>query len=472
LTEKENQEKLKEQLVKAWQNDPVVRHDSFSDKRLWGKQEEILHSVRDNKKTTVKSGNTIGKSFIASDTCMDFLTIYGPEAKVITTAPTWTQVEGIIWKEIASYCNKSKIPIGAEPLKTELNFSGDWFARGISTNEVHRLQGFHSPRLLVVIDEASGVAPEIWEAVEALHPYRVLAIGNPNEIVGNFYDTFSSSLWNKLTVSCQDCVDWQDIHGAVPGLVTQEWINERAEEWGRKSPLFDIHCLGEFPLETADTLISRGWLERARKGLDIENKPLDIENKEDTRRVIACDVATKHGECETVFIKRYGHTVESMTGHYRIPTTDIADKLAFSYSEYKPHNLVVDSDGIGEGVSDILTSRRVPVTEFHGGYGYKAIDNNRYKNLRSQFYWIVAKKFEKGLYNLSLLGDKEYEILKNQLCSIKTKAPDSMGRIQIETKDDLRARQIKSPDYADAFVYGEFGFWSSHYQEIAPVRYR
>ena len=450
-------------IIAQWQESPITRHYSFSDKRLWQKQEEVLWSVRNNKKTVVKSGNTVGKTWIAADVIFDFLSIYYP-AKVITTAPGWTQVEGILWKEIALYYHQSKIPIGGDLLNTELKFNDEWFAMGISTNEVHRLQGFHSPYLLVVIDEASGVSPEIWEAVESLHSYRVLAIGNPLDNVGNFFNCFSSPQWNKITISCEEAVQWQDKFGKVPGLVTREWIDERAQEWGRKSALYDIHVRGEFPQEAKNALVSRALVEQCRK------TKLD-ESEEDNTRVLVSDIATKHGSNETVIGYRYGHTVKDMKGWLRIPTTESADKLSYVQQKKKVMTTVIDSDGVGEGVSDTLISRKIPVTEFHGGSAQKAIDQNRFKNLRTQFYWTMAKKFEKGLYDLSMLPDKEYEILKNQLCSIRVKNPDPMGRIQIETKEDMQARGVTSPDFADTFMMMEYGWYMAKFADLRPRRY-
>src|SRR3990167_5331214 len=223
---------------------PQVFCENLFKSRLWSKQVAILNSLRDNKYTAVKSANTIGKTHDAALAVLWFIMTHRP-AKVITTAPTFLQVEEILWKEIASLYHKSKYPLGGSLLKTNLTFTDETFAMGISTNEVYRFQGFHSPYLLVVIDEAAGVPPEIWEAIESLHPYRVLAIGNPNEVAGNFYECFRSSLWNQLSISCQDAVDWQVKNGKIPGLVSQEWIRERKEEWGEGSPADQIHVKGE-----------------------------------------------------------------------------------------------------------------------------------------------------------------------------------------------------------------------------------
>ncbi len=274
-----------------WRKNPADFSKTFFGARLWDKQIEVKNSVRDHKRTAVKSGNTVGKSFTVADIALTHLISYYP-SKVIITAPTFTQVEEIIWKEIAHLYNNAKIPIGGELLKTELKLSDNWFALGISTNEVNRFQGFHSPYLLVIIDEALGVGSEIWEAIEGLHPYRIIAIGNPLSPEGNFFKCFNSDLWNKITISCIDCVKWQNEHGRISGLVTLDWIEERAQEWGKKSGLYLSRVLGEFPLDVEDALIKREWVEFCR------NKDSE-DHEEDSIRIVASDVATKHGTGKT-----------------------------------------------------------------------------------------------------------------------------------------------------------------------------
>lgn len=464
-------QKQKIDLLESWRTNPLLHHKSFFENQLWYKQEEVLLSVRDNKYTACKSANTVGKSHIAGKVVHWFLATHYP-SKVVTTAPTFLQVEEILWKEIANAYYKSKEPIGGSLLKTELKFNDEWFALGISTNEVNRFQGIHSPYLLVVIDEALGVAPEIWEAIDGLHPYRVLAIGNPLDPSGDFYNCFSSPLWHKITISAQECVNWQTEHGKIPGLVTQEWIDERAEEWGRGSPLYQSRVLGEFPEEGVDTLIQRKWVEEARNRVNDGSNGTQVDNEEDSIKIGACDVASKHGQSETVVGFRYGHTIKEMKAYQQIPITSTANILKREYVSKKLDSSVVDSDGIGEGLADMLIEYKIPILEFHGGYGQKAIDFNKYKNLRTQFYCIVAKKFEKSLYSLNQLSQREYELLKNQLCSIKVKPPDPMGRIQIETKDDMMARGIKSPDYADCFMMLEYSFYCGKMGDIKEYQWR
>lgn len=459
--------------MEAWQESPIVRHNSFFDTKLWAKQEEILWAVRNHKYIAVRSGNTVGKTHVAAQIVLDYLTIY-PDSIVVTTAPGWTQVAELMWREIAKCVQTSKIPIGGELLKTKLELSPSHYAIGISTNDVHRMSGFHSAsgHLLAVIDEASGVEPAIWEAIHSLHPHRILAIGNPLEISGDFYDCFSSPIWHKISINCNECVKWQNENEVIPGLTTQEWINERCAEWGPKSYEFITHVLGEFPEEGPDTLISRAWVDKARTQVNNGEFGGDVDSEEDGPRILSGDSATRHGENRTCIGYRYGHTFKEIRSWQGIPVTEQVGILSSEAVRRKATDLVVDADGVGEGLYDVLEDKGLPIVDFHGGYGYKAMDGTKFRNLRSQFYWVISKKFEKGLYSLDQLGDDEFEILKNQLCCIKKKPPDAMGRIQIETKDDLHARGIKSPDYADMFMMSEYAWYMARYSQVQDYSWR
>lgn len=451
------------QAQETWRNNPLYFSQQFFDSKLWFKQIEIINAIRDNSRVCVRSGNAIGKSRIAAEITLWFLLSYYP-SKVIITAPTFTQVEEILWKEIAGLYYKSKIPIGGSLLNTELKLNEEWFALGISTDEVNRLQGFHSSHLLVILDEALGIPPFIWEAVEGLHPEKILAIGNPLEASGNFYNCFNSSLWHKIQVSCQECVDWQNKNFRIPGLVTQQWINERREEWGEKSALYQARVLGEFPVEGTNLLIQPKWVEEARK------KELDYD--EEAIKIVASDVATKHGGNYTVVGYCENDDIQELEIYQGITIPMTAQNIQHKYEKKDADSIVVDSDGVGEGVSDIIQSKKLGVQEFHGGYNSKAMDSNRFKNLRTQFYWVLAKKLEKGLISFFKLPQKQYELLKMQLCSIRVKAPDGLGRFQIETKDDMIARGIASPDLADTVMMMEYGKFMGKMADLKAYAYR
>lgn len=450
------------------QHDPVELGRWLFDSSYWSKQEAIMRSVWEHKKTAVRSCNSGGKSRIASEIGLLYLLKFRP-SRVITTAPTFTQVEEILWKEIHSLYSKSRIPFNGHITSTELDMgiynNHPWQMIGISTNEENRMQGFKSPHLLVILDEALGIDPIIWRAIEGLLPHRILAIGNPLDPVGDFFNCFSNSQWNTIHIDGLECVEWQEKHGKIPGLITREWINERKDEWGEKSPMYQSRVLGEFPQDSESSVIQRSWVDRARQ-LEIE-----IDEQFDDK-IESCDLASKHGKNNTVFTERTGNVIFRCTPYPEMGPLKAVNRLIFDYGQKQLDTIIFDADGLGEGWDEFIEAKNIPYIAFHGGYSYKAIDTRKFKNLRTQFYCLLAKKFEKGLISLKHLPQKEYEILKNQLCAINYKACDGMGRIQIETKEDLQVRQIQSPDSADSVMMSEFALWTGRMGDIKEYSYR
>lgn len=201
-----------------------------------------------------------------------------------------------------------------------------------------------------------------------------------------------------------------------------------------------------------DAVFSPIWFERCRKVED------DSDEEYDTKTV-ASDVATKRGDNFTVVGYRVGNTPRDVKQWKNLATTQTALEIKKMWETYKPDSVVVDSDGFGEGVADVLASTKIGVTEFHGGYSVDAIDKRRFKNLRTQFYVITARKLEKGMICLKHLPQDIYEKMKAQACSIKYRKPDPLMRYQIESKEDMRARGIMSPDLIDWLVYSEYGIF-------------
>src|SRR5258708_21818681 len=78
----------------------------------------------------------------------------------------------------------------------------------LSSIEGVRFQGWHG-KILIVIDEAPGVRPEIYEAIEGIRAggdVRVLALANPTIASGPFYDAFSVNRdgWSLFTIGAFD----------------------------------------------------------------------------------------------------------------------------------------------------------------------------------------------------------------------------------------------------------------------------
>lgn len=216
----------------------------------WSKQWEVIRSVRENKRTAVRSCHGSGKTAVASAVVLEFM-LQGP-CRVITTAPTWSQVEQLLWREIAMRHHNIQ-PAFGKLFKTQLEVAPDWFAIGLSTDTPERFQGHHAPRMLLVVDEASGVDDSIFEASEGFltaEGARVLLIGNPTRTTGTFYRAFKpDSGWNRIHISAYDTPNFtgEEVHqDAARALVTPEWAADAAQQWGIDSPAYKIRVLGEF----------------------------------------------------------------------------------------------------------------------------------------------------------------------------------------------------------------------------------
>ena len=145
----------------------------WPDMQLYGKQREVLLSVRDNVETFVHAANETGKTRIAAVAVLWFFAGRTP-ARVVTSSSSETQLNAILWSEIHNLIRTSRFPLPflAKNLclkklrrlgSTETEPSD--YVLGYVTNTVENFQGHHlpndRPRVLAVFDEASGVSGRV-----------------------------------------------------------------------------------------------------------------------------------------------------------------------------------------------------------------------------------------------------------------------------------------------------------------------
>src|SRR5678816_1250066 len=101
--------------------------------QVWSRQDEILHSVAKHARTAVKACHASGKTFTAAEVVLWWITVH-PQAVAITTAPTWTQIENVMWSEIRNSVSGAHVKY-PQPTATELRLGPGRYAIGLSTNE-------------------------------------------------------------------------------------------------------------------------------------------------------------------------------------------------------------------------------------------------------------------------------------------------------------------------------------------------
>ena len=235
--------------------------------RLWHKQAEILDALPHHHRIAVKSGNGLGKGFTAAIAVLWFLHTHNP-AIVLTTAPTFRQVRHILWRQIHTLHRRNPQTLGGQLLHTRWELAQDRYALGLSADHPDQFQGFHSPNLLLIVDEAEGVPDPIYDAITAITTTahaQLLLLGNPTTNSGAFRRAFHQErhTYKTITISALDSPNLTANHPIIPGLVTPQWVQERQQIWGINNPLYQSRVLGQFPDQTPDTLIPLSLLEAA-----------------------------------------------------------------------------------------------------------------------------------------------------------------------------------------------------------------
>ncbi len=427
-------------LVQRAQQDPVWWATAILGVDLWGKQREILESVRDHGRTAVRSAHGLGKTYIAAVTALWWLLSH-PESIVISTAPTWPQVENLLWREIRRLHTQARYPLDGKLLTTSLEISEKWYALGLSTNQPERFQGFHAEHLLLIVDEASGVDQGIFDASEGFltGPHAgVLLIGNPTQVRGEFYEAFRSPLYQKLQLSAFDSPNVTHQDNVRPYLTTSEWIDDKRVKWGEGTPLWQSRVLGEFPDQGEDMVFPLSWVEQAQQRVPQHTGAIHF----------GVDVA-RFGTDASVLAVRQGDDIVQITQHHQWDTTAVAGWISQAARTYHPDSIRVDADGLGAGVYDLLKAQGLPVVEIHSGVAAK--DPEQFLNRRAEWYWGLRERLDPAL-NATPMALPPDEDLLAQMTSLHYKFT-ARGQVQIESKEDLRKHGLPSPDCADAVCY-------------------
>lgn len=426
----------------GWVRDRLGEH-------LWSKQRQIAESVRDNRRTAVKSCHDSGKSFIASRLASWWVDSHpAGEAFVVSTAPTYAQVHAILWEEIRRAATKASAR--NDPLPGRVLLSDDWklddgtlvgWGRKPADTDEHGFQGIHRRYVLVIIDEACGVPEQLWTAIEAIttnRDCRILAIGNPDDPGTEFAKVCApGSGWSTIQISAFDTPNFTDEpvpDGLRPLLLDPEWVDDKQRRWGVESPRYVSKVLGDFPEIGEDILITPGMI-RAAQERELQPGPWGV---------LGVDVA-RYGSDRTVIGLRRGPRYRTVGDYAKQSTTETTGRVIAATGEHRADEIRVDGVGVGAGVVDQLVEQRYDVLDMQSGGG--AIDTEHFANARAEWWWGVRTRFEDGDMDI----DPDDDDLAAQLGTIRYRY-NSRGQVVIESKEDLRKRGQPSPDRADTLM--------------------
>jgi hypothetical protein len=447
-----------------WRYPLAFFHDALGVDQLWQGQLKIIESVRVNRETGVAAAHGTGKTFCVAGLALCWLYSHKP-AQVIIAGPTHRQARSQLWAELRTMYENARVDFGGELQVTQLIIEPLWFAMIVSTSRAKNFSGIHSPSLLMVFDEGSGIPRDVWtERLGSMTGEHVRFISMDNPV--SLQDTFGQ-FWSglpaeaRVQLSAYDMLKWQDRHGYIPGAVTRPWV-ESMERW-KGTAIWNSKVMGKFTSEDADAVaVPYKWLRAC-----VDAIPMDRSNSD---RSIGLDVA-RSGKAETVLAKRFGpciaplvayrgHDLMDTCGRVGLAAAEMADGLEWAARRLPVY---IDSVGLGAGVFDRLRELKYNAVACSGGES--AREKTRFVNQTVEDWWRVREMAQRT-YEASQTGDEsglclsipDDAMLMAQFSTRRWRV-QSEKRIELETKEAMAApgRGLPSPDRADAVALSLHG---------------
>lgn len=419
------------------------------DERPWSIQTRIAESVRDNVSTAVPSCFGSGKDWIAARIAVWWVATGGI---VVATSNSFPQLRDIFWRELRKAHKRGELPgqpSNGNDLRWEILDTGSFaIGRKPDDNDPEGFQGYHGLRILVIVDEANGVSPDLWTATNGLvvnEASRRLAIGNPFEPVGPFFEACRLSTWHVIPISVFDTPNFTGEpvpEKAQAELVSPFWLEQRRDEGLEGTPWWQAKVLGQFPDTASNAVIPLAWVEQARARLHLQ----------DQREWAGLDVA-RFGSDDSVLLEGSGNGPESVEIVHGQDTMAVAG-MGMRYLNERRGSLAVDVIGVGGGVVDRIREQQHPGQLLSVNVA-EAPDHDPelLVNLRAQLWWDCRRLLDPStnddLLSFARLDEPTYQRLRSELTA-PTYRMTSSGKVQVESKEELKARGLPSPDLADA----------------------
>ena len=254
-----------------YRQDPVAFACEVLGVEPWSKQVEILEAIRDHKRVAIRSGHKVSKSHTMAIAALWFFSSF-EDARVVMTCVTARQVDEILYREVKKMHSRARVRLDGDPrelARSGIKASDFRELVGFTAKEAEAVAGVSGANLLYLVDEASGVPDEIFEAIEGNRAggARLVMTSNPTRTEGEFFNAFEAKarFYHTVHVSSEDTPNVREGREVIPGLATREWVNEKREEWGEDSPLFRVRVRGEFVRHEEGKIISLHLLEQAEQ---------------------------------------------------------------------------------------------------------------------------------------------------------------------------------------------------------------
>ena len=391
----------------------------------------------------VSSGHGIGKGALTG-MLTAFLMSTRRDCKGVVTANTNTQLQDKTWAAIQVWVQRCLTRHWFEINSTIMYRIGARAAWKCSpqtcdpdNSEAFAGQHNVASTSFYINDEDSNVPDVIHEVQEGGltdgEPWQML-LGNPTRRRGAFYDICfagKGKRWKVWQIDAREC-----------RFPNKQLIAEQLEDWGEDSDRFRVRVRGLPPVAEDNQFIDSARVLAAQKR--------DVYVLPDEKLVAGCDLAWGGADSNVIRFRR-GNDARSIPA-IRIPgeltrdpavlTNRLADVLKAKYDGRRVSMLFLDSAGIAGAVGARLRALKFTnVQEIN--FGADSPDS-KYRYKRDQIWGLMKDWLLEGAIDKSprLETDLQGPGLREDL----------KQRVWLESKKEMKARGVESPDEGDALA--------------------
>lgn len=419
----------------------------------WSGQQDVMSALQTHRKVAVPSGHKVGKTNLVGSLCCGLTSLY-PNARIITTASTSSQVVENVWGEIRNQKRHALYDLGGDlkPSAPLWQFGDLHYCKGISTDNPESFNGKHSEDgiVVVIMDECQSIQREIWTSAMTMtsddNGY-LLVIANPTIPSGPFFDAVTTDpTFKTVRLSVLDHPNIVQGRKVMPGP-SQGLVDTflgTAEEGPRLT--------GHFNTNVGDCVILLGNIQ---KSADVNDDQL---NNSDGIH-IGVDIADRGGDKCVAVITENRAVIDVEEWVYPgqdglMMTTgrilDLKDRWGL---QSMPHHIHVDGIGVGAGVVSRLFEQGHRVDNVVAGGGAEGDwdwmlgDDYRFKNRKAELWWVARTLFE---ISETRVPAQYRQIVADLAAPGWSFASDK--DVVIEKKEKVIKRIGRSPDHGDAYI--------------------
>lgn len=398
---------------------------------LTQKQFDVLQSIEPTMSlTALKSCNGAGKtSHIVAGAILWHVNVF-PRGWVVSTAGVYRQVKDQLMPALRRYVGR--FPDLQVIGTTIQDHAGTKRYIGFSTNDAGKFEGFHGhgddAPLMIIVDESKTVEDPIFEAIARCRPERLLICSSPGGPQGEFYRAFKTkSQWYRtFTIKAVDC-PW----------IKPEDIERDRKLWAGNQALLASMIDAEFMDTAEDCIVGLSDYERCSL------TPPQWKNRDDV--FAFCDFGA--GIDENVLAVRRGNKVELVDCWRDRDSVASVGRfiLHFKKQGLMPRQIAGDMGGIGHVILKLLAEAGWKIQAFN--FGGRPRKPEAYVSAGAEAWIEGGEKIKRG----DVILPEDDDMLRGQMISRKMK-DGGKGRLSIERKEEMKARNLPSPDRADAVM--------------------